>query len=67
MSLPSIVTFYKGKDIVKKDFINCGWICNPKTIASALKRSLSMSNEKFNWDYAEAYGIVITKEKLETE
>lgn len=62
MSLLNIVTFYKDGIKIRTEFINCGWICNPETIASALKRTISMSSEKFDWDYAEAYGTIITNQ-----
>lgn len=63
MSLPSTVIFYKNNVEVKRSFINCGWICNQKTIKSAIKRSL-LSSDAFDWDEAEAYGYRIRKEDI---
>lgn len=64
MSLPSVVVFYKNEIEVKREFINCGWICNPNTIKSGIKRTLSFC-ESFDWDVAEAYGLKISKEDFE--
>lgn len=63
MSLPSIVVFYKDGEVIKRSFINCGWICNIDTIKSAIKRTLEIEKD-FEWDDAEAYGIKITKTDL---
>jgi hypothetical protein len=64
MSLPSVVIFYKKDKEVKREFINCGWICRPETVKSAIKRSLQSSKEKFDWDLAKAYGMEIKIDEL---
>jgi hypothetical protein len=66
MSLPSIVTFYQDGKEVKREFINCGWICNKRTIISGIKRALMMA-DPFEWDMAEAYGEEIKKEEICTQ
>lgn len=63
MSLPNVVTFYKEGKEIKREFINCGWICRPDTVKSALKRTLS-NMEIFDWDLAKAYGMEIKHEEL---
>ena len=62
MSLPSVVIFYKEDQEVSREFINCGWICNDKTIASGIKRSLI--GKTFDWDTAKAYGKKFTKKEI---
>jgi hypothetical protein len=61
MSLPNVVVFYKNGNEIKRAFINCGWICNPNTVKSAIKRTLIDCCEVFEWDVAEAYGMKISK------
>lgn len=66
MGLPSTVIFYKENEEVKRQFINCGWFCNPKTVKRGI-RSLIDSGGDFEWDNAEAYGIKFTKSEVESE
>lgn len=61
MSLPNRVIFYKNEIEV-----NCGWICNINTVKNAIKRTLMMSDEKFDWDIAKAYGMEISKEEFDS-
>lgn len=64
MSLPSIAIFYKEDQEIRREFINCGWFCNEKTVKSGLKRTLEHIGEDFDWDVADAYGMKIKKEEL---
>jgi hypothetical protein len=66
MSLPSVVIFYNKNEEVKRQFINCGWFCNYKTVINGIKRSLIDSND-FEWDIAKAYSMTFTKEEVETQ
>ena len=67
MSLPSIVTFFKGEKEVKRCFTNCGWFANDDAIISGIKRSLSTINENFDWDTAKAYDKTFKKETIEKQ
>ena len=65
MSLPSVVIFYKENEEVKRQFINCGWICNNNIVKNGIRRSLINSGNDFQWDIAKAYGMSFTKEEVE--
>ncbi len=64
MSLPSVVIFYKDEKEIRREFINCGWFCNPDTVKSAIKRTLSLCGDDFDWDTAEAYNMKFKKEEF---
>lgn len=64
MSLPSIVIFYKDGKEVKREFINCGWFCNPKTVKNGIKTTLMMCGDNFEWDSAKAYEMTFKKDEV---
>lgn len=64
MSLPSVLIFYKENEEVKRQFVNCGWFCNPETIKRGIRGSLIDSGSDFEWDIAEAYSMKFTKSEI---
>jgi hypothetical protein len=67
MSLPSTVIFYKEDKEIRREFINCGWICNEKSVKNSLERTLLHCGEDFDWDVAEAYGMKIMNKREDND